>query len=365
MRVLHVMRSLEAGGIGTFILNVYRKIDTEKIQFDFAITHDGMGQYGQEIIEKGGNIYFISRNGNRSMLDGVMQIKNLFKLCKQNKYDVVHTHYYFANAYFLLAARLAGIKKRVSHCHNTRTKKVGFLKRLFELASRFLLLHVGTDFLGCSTEATLFLYGKSAFDKGKAKVLYNGIDYNYWDPNHYDYNSSLRELNLLSKNNVIFVGRFEEQKNPLFALKIINEAHKNVSDLYCNFIGYGSLSDEIKSYISENNMQSFIRLLSPDTDIRVYQAVSKVMVAPSLWEGLSIAFIEAQKMKTYVIASDQVPNEVDMGYCSFIPLSDERAWVDKICKLILDESKEHGYNDKYELFNVENTVKNLINVYNS
>ena len=359
------MRSLNAGGIGTFIMNAYRKIDTKKIQFDFAITHDGMGQYGQEILDKGGNIFFISKKGNRSLLDGVLQLKNLYKLCKDNQYDVIHTHYYFANAYFLLVAKLAGIKKRVSHCHNTRTKEVGFLKKIFEFISQSILLKIGTDFLGCSKEATLFLYGKRAFEKGKAKVLYNGIDYSYWNTQHFDSDATIKELNLPSKHNVIFVGRFEEQKNPLFALRVINGAHQYDDDLFCNFIGYGSLSDEIKSYISENDMQSYVRLLPPDVDICAYQAVSKVMVAPSLWEGLSIAFIEAQKMKTYVITSDQVSNEIDMGYCSFVPLNDEKAWVDTICKLILDKSQKHDYNEKYELFNVENTVKNLIHVYNA
>lgn len=363
MKVLHVMRSLDAGGIGTFILNIYRKVDRDKLQFDFAITHEGMGQYGQEILDKGGKIYFISKKGNRSIFDGISQLINLYKLCKKNNYDVIHTHYYFANAYFLLIGKLCGIKKRVSHCHNTRTKKVGYIRRLFEMVSRSLLLKIGTDFLGCSAKATEFLYGKKAFETGQAKVLYNGIDYSYWDLKILNSNEIYNKYNLTSKNNIIFVGRYEEQKNPLFALKILKEVHENVKDMSCNFIGYGSIEGDIKEYIKENNMQSYVNLLPPNSDIRALQAVSKVMIAPSLWEGLSIAYIEAQKMETIVVASDQVPDEVNMGYCVFLPLNDEQMWIDTICKQLLLQQKTCEYNEKYTMFNVNNIVEKLLTIY--
>lgn len=130
IRVLHLVRSLDAGGIGTFIMNVYRKIDRTKIQFDFAVTNSGMGQYGKEIEELGGNIYFITQNGNRNILDGMKQVIGFYRLCKRNQYEVVHCHYYFANACFLAAAKCAGVGKRISHCHNTRTEKVSTFKKL-------------------------------------------------------------------------------------------------------------------------------------------------------------------------------------------------------------------------------------------
>ena len=186
IRVLHLMRSLNAGGIGTFIMNVYRKIDRSKIQFDFAITNSGMGQYGEEIEKLGGKIYFISQNGNRNILDGLRQIVKFYRECKINKYTIVHCHYYFANAAFLAAAKYAGVQKRVSHCHNTRTEKVSAIKEITELIARKLLFHYGTDFLGCSKEAAEFLYGKKAVAYGKAKVLYNGIDYELWNDSLYD-----------------------------------------------------------------------------------------------------------------------------------------------------------------------------------
>ena len=38
IRVLHVFGALNPGGVETFVLNVYRAIDTTRVQFDFALT---------------------------------------------------------------------------------------------------------------------------------------------------------------------------------------------------------------------------------------------------------------------------------------------------------------------------------------
>ena len=40
MRVLHVLGGLNRGGAETFVLNLYRAIDRDKIQFDFIIHTD-------------------------------------------------------------------------------------------------------------------------------------------------------------------------------------------------------------------------------------------------------------------------------------------------------------------------------------
>jgi len=37
IRVLHMIASLDVGGSQTMMMNIYRNIDREKIQFDFVI----------------------------------------------------------------------------------------------------------------------------------------------------------------------------------------------------------------------------------------------------------------------------------------------------------------------------------------
>lgn len=366
IRVLHIMRSLDAGGIGTFIMNVYREIDRSNIQFDFAITQDGMGEYGEEILKLGGNIYFISKFGNRNILDGVVQVINLFKLCKVNNYDIVHSHYYFANAYFLMVAKFLGVKKRVSHCHNTRTKKIGLLRKIFEIVSRKLLFTFGTDFIGCSEAAAKFLYGANSVNSGKAIVLYNGIDYTKWNLSLYSKSAVAKKYNLVNMIPIIFVGRFEEQKNPIFALETFKIIHDKLANTRLIVVGYGSYLKKIQEKIIDLHISNDVIMLKPEANIVELQALAQVMLAPSLWEGLSIAFIEAQKMETLVFTSDYVSKEVDMGYCKFLPLNDKNIWANKICDYLKSSDRDmmpHYKLDKWKQFNVEYTTKKLLTIY--
>lgn len=364
VKVLHIVRSLNAGGIGTFILNVYEKIDKNKYQFDFAVTSGNLGEYGEKILELGGNIYFISDNYNKNIKDALTQMINLYKLLKKEKYDILHSHYYFANAYFLAIAKMCGVKKRISHCHNTRTKKIGTFRKVFEALSQKLLFITGTDYLACSYEAAVFLYGKKAIEKGKGYVLYNGIDYNKWNLDKLDINILKKKYDIKKEKVLIFVGRMEEQKNPLFALEIILKLYKKEKKIKFFMIGEGSLLEDVKKYIDEKEMDNYVTLFPATANVIELQAISSIMIAPSLWEGLSIAYIEAQKMKTLVVASDSVPNEVNMGYCEFISLSDPELWEEKIFNHLKCEIKqERKYNENYKLFNIDKTIEQIEQVY--
>lgn len=364
-RVLHVMRSLKAGGIGTFIMNVYREIDRSKIQFDFAITHEGMGEYGQEIVDLGGRIFFISKQGNEHIVDGFIQVANLYELCRKEHFDAIHCHYYFANAELLLVAKLAGIKKRVSHCHNTRTQKIGVARKIFEYFSRRLLLNVGTDFLGCSLAAANFLYGRKTLENSKAKVLYNGINYDKWGFIEEDILKLKKKYSVVGNRVCIFIGRFEEQKNPFFAIRVFHEIYKSDPSAIFIMVGYGSMLDDIQKLIIELQLSDSARIYPADSNIVELQAIADIMIAPSLWEGLSIAFIEAQKMGTQVFTSDKVPSEVNMGYCKFLPL-ELALWKSSINTYIVsigNEPKLEYDQQKWELFDVKHTAKELLKVY--
>ena len=59
VRVLHIGRSMNRGGIETFIMNVYRTIDRSKIQFDFLLNM-GNGDYVINITDDSNLEYVMS-----------------------------------------------------------------------------------------------------------------------------------------------------------------------------------------------------------------------------------------------------------------------------------------------------------------
>ena len=53
VRILHITELLSAAGIESFIMNIYRRIDREKVQFDFLVLRDQKEFYDELIKELG------------------------------------------------------------------------------------------------------------------------------------------------------------------------------------------------------------------------------------------------------------------------------------------------------------------------
>lgn len=83
LRVLQVVTHMNRGGLETMLMNYYRSIDREKVQFDFLVHRNERGAYDDEIEALGGRIFRLPRLvpwsiGYRRALSGFFQhIKNI------------------------------------------------------------------------------------------------------------------------------------------------------------------------------------------------------------------------------------------------------------------------------------------------
>ena len=68
IRVLQVMPAMDAGGMETFVMNVYRTIDREKVQFDFLYHYDKPCFFDDEIRALGGRIYKLTVRQDNNLL---------------------------------------------------------------------------------------------------------------------------------------------------------------------------------------------------------------------------------------------------------------------------------------------------------
>ena len=56
MRVVHVVGAMDRAGTETMIMNLYRAMDRDRIQFDFIVHEDRLCDYDEEIADLGGVI---------------------------------------------------------------------------------------------------------------------------------------------------------------------------------------------------------------------------------------------------------------------------------------------------------------------
>ena len=166
---------MDAGGAETFLMKLYRNIDREKYQMDFAVSSNQEGIYNKEIESLGGRVFFIG-----TKLDGAFKNAiNLYKLIKREKYDyVLKTSHLSVAAIDLLVAKLAGVKVRVYRSSNSNATSSTTIEKISQKVFSFLPRAFANVKIAPSTEAAEYVFGKDCVKKGKAEILKNGLDLN-------------------------------------------------------------------------------------------------------------------------------------------------------------------------------------------
>ncbi len=328
IRILHVMGSLNRGGTEAYVMNIYRNIDRSKIQFDFLILYKNDYPYLKEIAELGGRVYFgvpFSKKNPSAFLN------NCVTLMKQNSYDAVHSHLNSFNGWVMLAAKRAGVPKRISHSHDTYGKDGSFLHKLYFDFERILIKKCATEFLACSLDAGEYLYGAKTF-RSVGRVINNGIDVDAYLKQPV----MPEDIDVDELGSVVFgnVSRFEAKKNQLFLLDVFREIlmYEPKATLLLGGGDGGQLS-ECKQKVEELGISDRVKFIGVRKDMPRVLSLIDVFIFPSLYEGLGIVLLEAQAAGCYCVASDACPKDTDMGLerMDYIPLTDNASvWARRI-----------------------------------
>lgn len=120
IRVLHIVPNMQAGGLETLIMNIYRNIDRTKVQFDFLVHYTGNYFYDDEIRSLGGRIYKLSVRDDNNFIKYLKDLDAFFK--KHPEYKIVHGHMESLGQFYFKAAKKDGVPVRVAHSHNSATE---------------------------------------------------------------------------------------------------------------------------------------------------------------------------------------------------------------------------------------------------
>lgn len=129
IRVLHITEMLSAAGIESFIMNMYRNIDRNKVQFDFLVLRNEEEFYDEEIKSLGGKKYYVYSNIKNTWLRILDEAHQIEEFLKTHPYEIVHIHYTTPlRAPYLLAAKKAGVATRIYHAHSAAVSGKSKLK---------------------------------------------------------------------------------------------------------------------------------------------------------------------------------------------------------------------------------------------
>jgi len=356
VKVLHVLGSMNMGGIQMFLMNILRNIDNEEVQFDFACMND-KNYFKDEIETLGGNVFFIESH-KKIMLHK----KLLFQLLNENEYDYIHIH--SGNSLCVidsyLVKKYSKKHKVVYHSHNSSSKSVIMHKLCKPFVTKY-----NDYYFACSTEAAKWMYSKQVIFSKQYTLISNGIDVKKFLYSKEIEMKVSEALNLKDCFVIGHVGRFNTQKNHRFLIEIFYKITEKKENVKLLLMGTGPLESEIKERVKDLGIEDKVCFLGNRDDVEKILCACDVFVFPSLHEGLPLTLIEAQSSGLSCYISDVISDEVIITpLVQKISLDETAAqWADKICEYVKEDRIKNNEMVKKSKYNLEYTVRYLSDFY--
>ena len=322
-RVLHVISSTMRAGVAAMVMNMYRRLDREKIQFDF-VAHDlGSDDFGPEIEFMGGRVFRIPFLSEAGMTGFVRLVRDIIEI--NGPYAAVHAHTDYQAGFSALAAWQAGVPVRICHAHSDTRNIHSPVFLMKKRLGRMLVDRYATQRCACSQNAGISTFGQRAVRSGKVMIIPNGIELSAFGDCEPETRSSLMATCLAGPDSRIIgcVGRLSREKNPGFVLEIAAASKQAGLDMRFAFAGTGDMLDNLTKRREEMGLHESVFFLGVRDDMPQLASCFDLVIIPSYTEGFSLTALEAQAAGTPVLATLGVPQEADMGLGLFhaLPLN--------------------------------------------
>lgn len=336
IRILHVLGGLNMGGAETMVMNIYRKIDRTKIQFDFVVHTDEKCNYNDEIHSLGGKIYSIPKYNGTNHIEYKKEWNKFLKY--HPEYKIIHGHVRSTASIYLRIAKKHGLTT-IAHSHSTSSGNG--VSAIIKNIMQYPLRYIADYMFACSQSAGEWLFGKRACKRENFYIVNNAIDSTCYRFDKAIRNETRKEFQLDNKYVVGHVGRFHSSKNHEFLINIFKHIYRKDNNSVLMLIGEGEMLSAIKKKVYDLKLTEGVIFTGVRSDIPNLMQAMDVFVFPSLFEGLGVAAIEAQAAGLQCFVSDKIPREAHItNLIESLPLEcSAKKWANKI--LQTKQVKEH------------------------
>lgn len=356
IRILHVFGTLNRGGAETLVMNIYRNIDREKIQFDFVVHHKEEGAYEEEVRKLGGKIFRIPNYKGTNHFAYKKAWDDLLK--SHPEYRIVHCHKESIVALVMDACKK---NKRIGLAHSHNTQNIpGFKGKIMDMLNKNVDNKASYRF-ACSKDAGEWMFGSGS----DFKVLNNGIELEKFAFNPKVREKIRKKLNFGDKKVLGHIARFNKQKNHSFLIDIFNDLLKEDNSYLLVMAGLGELKADIEKKVKDLGIEENVRFLGSIGYVNELLQAIDIFILPSLYEGLAVSTIEAQAAGLKCLLADTIDkNSKITDLVEFIPIDEGTGpWLRAILATGAYERKDTRKEIKEAGFDIKVTANWLSNFY--
>lgn len=368
IRVAIIVGKMNSGGKKNLIMEYYRNIDKEKIQFDFICDADSESIPKEEIESLGGRIYIIAPYQNI-----FKNMNDMRKIFNENHYQIVHALNSTMNIFPMFVAKSCNILVRISEslsmAHEQDWKTV--LKKMLRPMSKWFANY----YMACGEDCGRWQFGDDLYNKNKVDIFKTVINTEYNSFNKEIREKTREKYEWNDKIVIGHIGRFTYQKNSVRVIEIFDAIAKAEPKAILCLIGDGELKQKMFDKINELGINEHIAYLGRREDIQQFYNAMDCFVLPSLYEGLPVVGLEAESCGLPMFFSTEVTKEAnacELGHYINLDKSNEE-WATEILQEVYknmpirrSHSKEvasAGFDSKDESLRLQNYyLKALSNI---
>jgi glycosyltransferase involved in cell wall biosynthesis len=289
---------------------------------------------------------------------------------RETRPAIVHTHLLHADLHGITAARRAGVPHVVSSRHNDDQ----FRRRLpIRLLHRWLWSQTDAG-IAISEAIRQFSISVEGAPADRVHTIHYGLDPATIQAPP-DARAQLR-ASLDLPGSALIVGsvcRLIEQKGLIYGIRGFARIANQIPDAHYVIAGDGTQREILEDEVSALNLSDRVHFLGWRSDAHAILAALDVLLAPSLWEGFGLVFLEAMALGVPILSTDvsAIPEiVVDRATGWLVPPRDENAIASALCDALLDPARrdEYGANGRRRLeaeFTAKAMVGRTLAVYRS
>ena len=337
MRVLHLLKSNAYSGAENIAITICKEIKGMGIESVYVSPEGSI----RERVEKEEVRYY----GMKHFCMGEFS-----SVCRSFRPHIIHAHDFAAS---IMAASVNPKATVISHLHNDPpwirkwTLKSIAYKSCSKKYTRILLV----------SEA---VFDEAVFltDKQRVSVMGNPIDRHYIEQRAKEWQAE--------PTDVLFVGRFMKQKNPLCFVRLAERLYRKYPDIRVRMIGGGEMLEQCRQYIMELKMGDIIKLTGFLENPYPYMKNARLLIVTSDWEGYGLVACEALTLSVPVLARRVGGLPEAVGQIDDALYMDEDEAYEKAESLLFDKAAREQYQRKIKdktMQSRDQYIKKLLQIY--
>ena len=290
-RVLHVISSFGVGGAQVQLAELIGRTPTETYHVDVLVLGRQDGDFARQWLTRDDVTFHYSSEWPRRS----MAVLEVARLCRAERYDLVHTWLFMANVIGAAGARLGGASRIVGSVRNMSLWKRTWYAQWWFRAADALATRVADQ---VTVNATPLVADHAAWTwlgEHRLMVVPNGLDPEAVTRHGADAPAWLRgELALPPETPVVgTVGRLAPEKDQAMFIRAVALARAAGADLHAVIVGDGVLRQTLERQAREDGVADRVHFLGERHDSRRVIAGLDVFVLTSHIEGFPNVLLEA------------------------------------------------------------------------